>query len=99
MILSLPQPPVLRQKRLMQTAPAVVSSSWISRRRNGPGPEIFFCCHTSGCVVRHGFAGAVVGLGVGWMRFAGRKLSDESLVFGSPSVGKSLTGIDESSFE
>ena len=38
-------------------------------------------------------------LGVGWMRFAGRKLSDESLMFGSPSVGKSLIRIDESSFD
>ncbi len=39
------------------------------------------------------------GLGAGWVRCAGRKLSDESLMFGSPSVGKSLTRIDESSFE
>ena len=36
---------------------------------------------------------------LGWMRFAGRKLSDESLMFGSPSVGKLLTRIDESGFE
>jgi hypothetical protein len=38
-------------------------------------------------------------LGAGWMRFAGRKLSEESLMFGSPPVGKSLTRIDESSFD
>ncbi len=36
---------------------------------------------------------------LGWMRFAGRKLSDESLMFGSPSAGKSLIRIDESGFE
>ena len=47
----------------------------------------------------YGFAGAVVVMGAGWMRFAGRKLSDESLMFGSPSVGKSLIHIDESSYE
>ncbi len=51
------------------------------------GVSVVFDCEVSGISA------------LGWMRFAGRKLSDESLMFGSPSVGKSLIHIDESSFE
>ncbi len=52
-------------------------------------------------LVNNGFLGVglPVVLGAGWMRFAGCELSDESLMFSSPSVGKSLIRIDESSFD
>ncbi len=38
-------------------------------------------------------------LGAGWMRFAGRKLSGESLMIASSLVGKSLFRIDEFSLD
>ncbi len=52
-------------------------------------------------LVNNGFLGVglPVVLGAVWMRFAGRKLSGESLMIASSLVGNSLIRIDESSFD